>query len=213
MKKHNSVGKLFLFAAVLFLCVQGFAQAQVAGSAEDIRPLLVGTKIPGGTLTTSGGEQLDLAEAVKEKPAVLMFYRGGWCGYCNAQMGQLQEIEDDITALGYQILAISPDPADKLQESIIKHEMKYTLLYDKDLAVSKTFGIVFKLDESTEKRYLGAEIPLKFDSQANGSILPVPAVYLVGTDGVIQFQYVNPKYSVRLDPDVLLAAAIAYKEK
>ena len=213
MKKVLVGYKIILAAIVIILCVQTSLQAQVAGSAEEIRPLLVGTKIPDGKLVTADGESLDLTAAVKEKPAVLMFYRGGWCGYCNAQMGQLQEIEDDIVALGYRIFAISPDTAEKMQESIVKHEMKYTLLSDKDLAVSKKFGIVFKLDESTEKRYLGAKIPLKFDSQANGHILPVPAVFLVGTDGVIQFQYVNPKYSVRLDPDVLLAAAKAYKEK
>ncbi|MFC1650273.1 peroxiredoxin-like family protein [Candidatus Latescibacterota bacterium] len=205
--------RIFFAAAVMFLCSQVYLQAQVSNSAEEIRPLLVGTKIPSGKLITSDGEPLDLNEEIKKKPAVLMFYRGGWCGYCNAQMGQLQEIEDDIVALGYRIFAISPDPTDKLQESIIKHEMKYTLLYDKDLAVSKSFGIVFKLDKSTEKRYLSAKIPLKFDSQIDGHLLPVPAVFLVGTDGVIRFHYVNPSYSVRLDADVLLAAAKAYAEE
>ena len=213
MKKCYPGFKLLFMIAVLFLCAQVSLLAQVSNSAEEIRPLLVGTKIPAAKLITSDGEPLDLNETVKKKPAVLMFYRGGWCGYCNSQMGQMKEIEDDIVALGYQILAISPDTTDRLQESIIKHEMKYTLLYDKDLAVAKSFGIVFKLDDSTVKRYLGAKIPLKFDSRSDGHILLVPSVFLVGTDGVIRFHYVNPNYSVRLDPDVLLAAAKVYSEE
>ncbi len=212
MKKCYTVYKILFWAVVMFLCSQVYLQAQVSNSAEEIRPLLVGTKIPAAKLITSGGDQLDLNETVKKKPAVLMFYRGGWCGYCNTQMSQLKEIEDDIVALGYQILAISPDTTDRLQESIIKHEMKYTLLYDKDLAAAKSFGIVFKLDDSTEKRYLGAKIPLNFDSRSDGHILLSPAVFLVGTDGVIRFHYVNPNYSLRLEPDVLLAVAKAYAE-
>ncbi len=38
-------------------------------------------------------------------------------------------------------------------------------------------------------------------------LLPVPAVFLVATNGLIQFECVNPDYKVRLDPDLLLAAA------
>ncbi len=38
-------------------------------------------------------------------------------------------------------------------------------------------------------------------------LLPVPAVFLVNTDGIIQFQYVNPNYTVRLKKEVILAAA------
>ena len=41
-------------------------------------------------------------------------------------------------------------------------------------------------------------------------VLPAPATFIIGTDGIIQFQYTNPDYKVRLHPDVLLAAARAY---
>ena len=47
-------------------------------SAEEIRPVLVGAPLPTAVLTGDDGTSLDLAAAVAEKPAVLVFYRGGW---------------------------------------------------------------------------------------------------------------------------------------
>ena len=213
MKTLLTTFTIMVTAALICICLPAGSLAQVSNSAEEVRPLLVGAPIPTAQFLTADGKLFDLNTAIKDSPAILMFYRGGWCGYCNAQMGQLKEIEEDLVALGYRIFAISPDTPDRLQKSMAKHEMKYTLLQDKDLLVSQSFGIVFKLDDSTTKKYLGANIPLSFNAQSNGRVLPVPAVFLVGTDGKIRFHYVNPSYSVRLDPDVLLSAAKAYAEE
>ncbi len=185
-------------------------QTRVSNSAEEICPLLVGKKVPEVILETSEGDSFDLNEAIKEKPAILMFYRGGWCGYCNTQLGQLKDIEHELVEIGYQIFAISPDTPEKLRGSLQKHNMKYRLLYDRDMSAAKLFGIAFKVDDNTVKRYTGAGIELTYDSKNDRNILPVPAVFLVGIDGVIRFQYVNPNYRVRLNSDVLLAAAKAY---
>ncbi len=185
-------------------------QTRVSNSAEEICPLLVGTKVPEVTLENDNGNSFDLNSAIKVKPAILMFYRGGWCGYCNTQLGQLKNIEDELVELGYQIFAISPDSPKKLQESLQKHNMKYSLLYDRDMSAATLFGIAFKVDNDTVKRYTGAGIELTYDSKNDRNILPVPAVFIVGKDGIIKFQYANPNYRVRLNSDVLLAAAKSY---
>jgi peroxiredoxin len=91
--------------------------------------------------------------------------------------------------MGYQILGISPDSPEKLQGTIQKHGLTFPLLSDEDLATSGAFGIVFQME--------------------GRRALPVPAVYIVGKNGLISFNYVHPNYRVRLDPDVLLAAAKA----
>ncbi len=105
------------------------------------------------------------------------------------QLGQLQAIDSTLTRMGYRILAISPDAPEKEQQSIDKYGLSYRLLSDTDLTAARAFGIEFQKEGKRP--------------------LPVPAVFIVGTDGVIQFQYINPKYAVRLDADVLLAAAKA----
>lgn len=185
---------------------------RVVRSAEAIHPILIGSKVPELTLRTIDGELFNLNEAIRNKPTVLIFYRGGWCPYCNLQLGQIQEIEADIIKYGYQIIAISPDKPEKLIESIDKHKMNYLLLSDSNMAGAKAFGIAFKLDEATIKKYEGYGIDLVDASGEEHYYLPVPSVFVVGTDGIIKFEYVNPNYKVRLDPNILLSTVKAGQE-
>lgn len=50
-------------------------------------------------------------------------------------------------------------------------------------------------------------IDLEEASGQTHHVLPVPAVYFVSAEGKVLFQYVNPDYRVRLEPEILLAAA------
>lgn len=182
---------------------------QPAASAEQIRPLLIGMKLPDATLNAADGNLFHLSEAIAKKPAILIFYRGGWCPYCNIQMGQLESVEAEILKLGYQILAISADRPEKLRESMEKKHLNYTLLSDSSMACAQAFGIAFQVDETTIQKYKSYNIDLEGASGLKHHILPVPAAFIVGMDGIIKFEYVNPNYKVRIDPDLLLAAAKA----
>jgi len=62
----------------MFLLAPAAGAREPASGPTEVRPLLIGAEVPSVTLTTPAGEALDLAEATKEKPAVLIFYRGGW---------------------------------------------------------------------------------------------------------------------------------------
>ena len=86
--------------------------------AEDISPILIGETLPNGNFQNVEGEYIQLKAILEEKPTILVFYRGGWCPYCNVQLSGLVEIEEDILELGYQIVAISPDDYKNLQSTI-----------------------------------------------------------------------------------------------
>jgi peroxiredoxin len=178
-------------------------------SENAVRPLLVGDSIPELELQTAGGKAFDLKQAVAKQLTVLIFYRGGWCPYCNLQLGQIQTIEMQLRQLGYQILAISPDRPEKLIESVNSHKLTYTLLSDHAMKAARAFGIAFRVDDATLEKYKGYGIDLEAASGETHHLLPVPAVFIVGTDGLIKFSHANPDYKVRLEPDVLLAAARA----
>lgn len=124
-------------------------------------------------------------------------------------MGQLQKIEDQLVDLGYQILAVNPDRPAKLGDAITKNDLKYQVLSDSTMECSRAFGLAFRVDDETLKRYKGYGIDLEEASGQDHHLLPVPAVYIVGKDAKIRFQYVNPDYRIRLDSDTLLAAAKA----
>jgi peroxiredoxin len=129
-------------------------------------------------------------------------------------LGQLRKIESQLTELGYQIVAVSPDKPEKLSASIEKQSLTYTLVSDSEVTGIKRFGIAFHVSDQTVDTYKNQyKIDLEGDSGAKHHILPVPAVFIISKEGQVLFQYVNPDYKVRLYPEILLAAAKAYAKK
>ena len=123
------------------------------------------------------------------------------------QLVQLQNIELKLAQSGYQIIAVSPDRPAKLCQSIQKHKWNYLLLSDSKMMGARALGIAFRVDEKTLERYKNLDIDLEDASGETHHLLPVPSVFIVGTDGIIKFEYVNPNYKVRPNSDLLLAAA------
>ncbi len=167
----------------------------------------VGDTIPDVGLLTEDNAAVSLREIVKEKPAVLIFYRGGWCPYCNRHLGALAEIEPKVLAAGYQILAISPDQPAKLKATPDREKLGYRLLSDRKAEAARALGIAFEVPAELVAKYKNDyKIDLEAASGETHHLLPHPAVFVVGRDGVIRFAHVNPDYKVRLTPEEILAA-------
>lgn len=193
MKKRN----LFVLSALLIVPL-------VVAAAE--KTLQAGDPVPAVELRTADGSAFDLTAAIAEKPSVLIFYRGGWCPYCTRHLSELQKIEPQLVAAGWQILAISPDRPEKLAEADAEHHYTYTLLSDSTMEASKAFGLAFEVDAATREKYKGFGIDLEASSGQTHHLLPVPAVFVVGTDGIIRFAHSNPDYKVRLSNEEILQA-------
>ncbi len=183
--------------------------AELAASPQQITPVLLGTTLPDAPLHTIDGGATTLAKAVGGKPAVIVFYRGGWCPYCNLQLSELRLIDKDLQALGYQIIAISPDRPEELRKTLDKDSLTYTLLSDNSAAAIKAFGIAYRVDDATYSKLIGFGVDLEKSSGESHRALPVPAVYVVDAAGTLQFSYVNPDYRVRIPAGTVLAAAKA----
>ena len=173
------------------------------------KPLEVGDSIPDVRLRTEENEQVSLRKLVSEKPTVLIFYRGGWCPFCNRHLQSLAGIEDNLNKAGAQLLAISMDQPAKLKATPDRDKLHYRLLSDSDAVAVKAFGIAFKVDDATVEKYKTYGINLDATSGKEHHILPHPAVFIVNTNGVIRFAHVNPDYKVRLEPAKILEAARA----
>ena len=169
---------------------------------QDISPLLSGENIPAVQLIDAAGKNFDLNAAVSSKPTILIFYRGGWCPYCSKQLAGLQEIEQDLTKMGYQLLAVSTDSPDNLKQTSTKQKLTYTLLSDADLSVSKQFGIAFKSPKNYDKF-----LPETSGGKNVDKLLPVPSVFILNRKGNIRFEYINPNITQRMSPALLKAAA------
>ena len=182
-------------------------QREAASSAEETRPLKAGDRLPAVEVTDVEGRALDLSRVVAAKPAVIIFYRGGWCPYCNRHLGALGTIEPRLVKLGYQVLAISADRPAKVLVTREKFGFHYRLLSDSTMEAARAFGIAFKVDDGTLQKYQGYGIDLEAASGETHHLLPVPSVFIGGTDGVIRYAYSNPDYKVRVSPKEVLAAA------
>jgi peroxiredoxin len=115
---------------------------------------------------------------------------------------QLREIEPQLKSLGVQLFAISPDRPARLKETIEKHKMEFRLLSDSEMTAARSFGVAYQLDETTLAELKKYQIDVEEASGHMHHMLPVPAVFLVATNGLIQFEYVNPDYKVRVKPPI-----------
>lgn len=200
-----------LFSLTHKLVANGDTVKMIAGvplKPEDISPLLAGEQIPVLQLRKTSGEMFDLNRSVSEMPTILVFYRGGWCPYCSKQLSGLQEIEKDLTQMGYQVIAISTDSPENLNKTMDKEKLSYTLLSDADLNAAKRFGIAFK----SPKNYDGF-LPETSGGKNMDKLLPVPSVFILNKKGNILFEYINPNMTQRLSAPLLKAAAAALREE
>lgn len=194
---------LLLFSSVSSAAVI----TNISDSAEGVSPLLPGLSVPDVTLKDTQGQPVALKKLLANKPTVLVVYRGGWCPYCSKQLKNIQNIEQQIAEMGLQIIAVSPDSPAKLAQSTISSPT-YQLLSDDQLALAQAMGLAFFLDDKTAKVYrnkLGVNF-VGLDGEQKVA-LPVPAVFVLDTQGMVHFQYANPNYRVRLSELLLLAAA------
>jgi len=173
---------------------------KAANTANDICPIKIGEQIPDVTLKNSDYEMINLLNLILGKRSILIFYRGGWCPYCNLHLADLVKIDNKLINLGYQIIAISIDKPDKIKESLAKYKPN----------ASKAFGLAFKVDDTNIELLKSHNMNIEEASGEKHNILPVPAVFMLNKEGIIQFEYVNPNYKVRLKSEIILKVAEEY---
>lgn len=114
-------------------------------------------------------------------------------------------MDSQLRELGFQVIGISPDQPAKIRDTVNKHSIRFTLLSDSSMATAKAFGIAYEVDDKTLQALAKYGVDLEAASGQAHHLLPVPAVFVIAKE-IIQFEYINPDYSVRIDPDLLIRA-------
>lgn len=171
-------------------------QAQRARKAGDVAPEF--------SLKDPDGRLVSLRDLLAKGPLVVSFYRGVWCPYCNLELQALQAALPEITARGASLVAISPQTAANSRKSQRDNRLEFPILSDVRSEVAHAFGIRFALPDYLAKLYsdFGNNLPVVNDDPA--WVLPMPARYVIATDGTIAYSEVNPDYTQRPDPSELL---------
>jgi peroxiredoxin len=96
-------------------------------------PLLSpGDAFPSLTLPKTGGGSLRLPDNLGGQFGVVLFYRGGWCPYCNAQLRAFQRAKDELAELATGIVALSVDDEPTTKELIAKHDLTFPIGHSAD---------------------------------------------------------------------------------
>jgi peroxiredoxin len=197
--------KKLICMAMLTIGCSVFAQSELPKTATDISPLLISEKIPTATLKSVDGATVDLSKALASQKTILVFYRGGWCPYCNMHLAALNDAEKELLSLGYQIIAVSPDSPKNLKVTDEKDKINYTLLSDSEGFLTKAMGIAFQAPEKYNP------IITEGSDGVNKTFLPVPAVFIIDKEGTIQFEYISPDFKHRISNELLIGAARSLK--
>jgi len=159
------------------------------------------------TLPDATGKEVSLSELVADGPAVLVFYRGGWCPYCNLALHQYQaELVPQLSRFNARMVAISPQAPDESLSTAEKHALQFPVLSDAGARVARQLGVTFEPAEDVleAQRTLGLDIR---EGNAEGaSELPMPTVLVVDPDRVVRFADVHPDYTSRTEVQAIISA-------
>jgi len=159
----------------------------------------VGEMAPGFTLNNALGEEIALADYLAKGPVVLIWYRGGWCPYCNLTLHHLQQELPRIKAEGANLIALTPEQPDQSISTSEKHDLEFEVLSDIGNKVAKTYGVVFKLTDDVATIY-NEKFNLNAHNGDSTNELPLAATYIIDTDGKIAYAFIDPDYRKRAEP-------------
>lgn len=169
--------------------------------------IAVGEKAPAFTLPDADGQSISLSDLLKKGPLIVTFYRGSWCPYCNLQLRALSARLDEIHALGAQLVAISPQVPDGSMTKDAISDMGFCVLSDQDAKVAAEFGVAWEVPAFlTEHMRVDRQLDLDAINNGNGHVLPIPATFIIGRDGIVSWRYVDVDYRTRSEPDDIIAA-------
>ena len=185
--------KLFSLALTLSLSILVFAQT------ETVYPtgLKVGDKAPNFKMADQNGKSVQLNKLLKQGPVVLVFYRGEWCSYCNKQISKLSDSLGLVKAKGASVVTVTMETVENVKKTIEKTKADFPVLADRKQKISKEYKVAFAVNDAMNTQYKKYGIDIPKSNGKNGASLPVPATYIIGTDGKIKWVYFNTDFRQR----------------
>jgi len=185
----------------------GREQATLAAAGVPDGVAAPGTLIPDAGLLDVDGSPTTLYAVTGDRTAVLVFYRGAWCPYCNIALSTYQRhLLPQLTGRGAGLVAISPQAPDGSLSMREKHDLSFTVVSDPGNAIARGLGILTR--PSDEARAAQLQLGLDLTAvNADGTVtLPMPTVVIADAGHAVRWIDVHPDYSTRTEPAQILGA-------
>ncbi|WP_163469230.1 peroxiredoxin-like family protein [Fusobacterium sp. IOR10] len=163
------------------------------------KTLQIGDTFPEATLLNYKGEATSLKGALDGKPAIISFYRGTWCPYCNLELAYYSELLGEKENKGVRMFAISPEKPDVTIEKTDPKSLNFTICSDVDNKLAKKLNLVFGLPEKIQAIYKKFGIDVDNSQGNTKKELPIPATFIVDGDGKVTYVDLDEDYTTRPD--------------
>jgi len=182
-------------------------QRALAAAGEPAGIARPGTRLPDGKLLDVAGQPATLADTLSGKPAVIVFYRGGWCPYCNISLRAYQaQLVPALAERGIALIAISPQAPDGSLSTKESKELTFTVLSDPGNRLARQLGILTAPSDGARAAQLQLGLDLTQVNADGTTGLPMPTVVIAGADGVIRWIDVHRDYTTMAEPGQVLQA-------
>lgn len=176
------------------------AKAKVEKEFDVKSTIQPGQKLPEFTLSNASGVSVSSVDLLAKGPLLIVFYRGGWCPYCNLTLRAYQQRLENFKARGVTLVAITPEQPDSSLSSVEKNELQFPVLTDDGLQLARKLNITWEqpkdlVDLSTG---MGADLHKRHGNDSNDMV--IPTTLLVDQQGVVKNIYAEADWTKRLEP-------------
>ncbi|MHA6259224.1 peroxiredoxin-like family protein [Sporosarcina sp. CAU 1771] len=183
------------------LMAQATKELEESGIALGLKK---GDQAPNFKLPDVTGKLVSITEELSKGPIILVFYRGGWCPYCNLELKAYQRELDVIKEAGATLIAISPETPDASLSTKEKNELEFIVLSDESNKVAEKFDLVFKMPDFLIEIYKESKLNVPAHNGNNDWELPKPATFVIDQSGKIVFAEVDSDYTKRVEPSKVI---------
>jgi peroxiredoxin len=178
---------------------------QLIESGAAAKALKEDEQAPDFTLPDALGQPVTLSQLLTQGPVIIIFYRGEWCPYCNLELRAYQKALPQLQELGATLVAISPQTPDHSLSTMEKQGLAFAVLSDVGNQVAHRFGLAFTIDAEVRATHkmIGVDLPA-FNGDDSWE-LPMPGTFLVDQAGIVRLAFVDPDFTHRLDPSIVIA--------
>ncbi len=166
----------------------------------------LGMPMPDFHLPDQDGHLVSLESLLAEGPLVLSINRGHWCPWCRLHLRALAEVHDEARKLGAQVVSIIPETIAYSRRLVTDNALPFQVLTDLDLAYALSLGLMIWVGDRVRALYLKAGLDLSLFQRNEGWFLPIPATFLIGTDGIVQARFADPDFRTRMEPQDIIKA-------
>ncbi|KAM0247583.1 hypothetical protein ACHAQJ_009802 [Trichoderma viride] len=159
-----------------------------------------GEKLPEFILSDARGKPVSSVDLLAKGPLLIMFYRGGWCPFCNLTLRAFQQRLEDFQARGVTLVAITPEQPDASLTTAEKNELKFPVLTDDQLIFAHKLHIVWKQPKELVDLVNGGGAELEKRHGNDSSEMVVPTTLLVDQKGVVRNLFAEADWMKRLEP-------------